>query len=112
MNARSSHMGGYTAAALGHDIFTEGDTLEAIALRLWGDASFWYMIADANGLSGSETLVAGQTLRTLTLGELTPEQVDMRTMVLIGSSTTCTFPRAGGGEWVYTPRWYGAKPAS
>lgn len=53
----------------------------------------------------------GQTLRTITLGALTPDQVDMRTMVLIGSSTTCTFPRAEGGEWVYTPRWYGEKPA-
>ncbi|MFC6337730.1 precorrin-3B C(17)-methyltransferase [Pseudomonas karstica] len=54
----------------------------------------------------------GQTLRVTTLGQLTPDQVDMRTMVLIGSSTTCVFPRAGGGEWVYTPRWYGEKPAS
>ncbi|WP_085582730.1 MULTISPECIES: precorrin-3B C(17)-methyltransferase [unclassified Pseudomonas] len=54
----------------------------------------------------------GQTLRTTTLGALTPDQVDMRTMVLIGSSTTCTFPRAEGGEWVYTPRWYGEKPTS
>jgi len=54
----------------------------------------------------------GQTLRVTTLGQLTPDQVDMRTMVLIGSSTTCTFPRAGGGEWVYTPRWYGEKPVS
>ena len=54
----------------------------------------------------------GQTLRSTTLGELTPDQVDMRTMVLIGSSTTCTFPRAEGGEWVYTPRWYGEKPVS
>ncbi|NVZ18795.1 precorrin-3B C(17)-methyltransferase [Pseudomonas costantinii] len=52
----------------------------------------------------------GQTLRITTLGQLTPEQVDMRTMVLIGSSTTCVFPRAGGGDWVYTPRWYGEKP--
>ena len=52
----------------------------------------------------------GQTLRVTTLGELTPEQVDMRTMVLIGSSTTCTFPRADGRDWVYTPRWYGEKP--
>ncbi|BAQ72345.1 CbiG protein/precorrin-3B C17-methyltransferase [Pseudomonas sp. Os17] len=52
----------------------------------------------------------GQTLRVITLGELTPEQVDMRTMVLVGSSTTCVFPRAEGGEWVYTPRWYGHKP--
>jgi cobalt-precorrin 5A hydrolase/precorrin-3B C17-methyltransferase len=54
----------------------------------------------------------GQTLRVTTLGELTPDQVDMRTMVLIGSSTTCVFPRVEGGEWVYTPRWYGIKPAS
>ncbi|MGE8176108.1 precorrin-3B C(17)-methyltransferase [Pseudomonas fluorescens] len=54
----------------------------------------------------------GQTLRVTTLGQLTPDQVDMRTMVLIGSSTTCVFPRTGGGDWVYTPRWYGLKPAS
>ncbi|MHA3737993.1 precorrin-3B C(17)-methyltransferase [Pseudomonas sp. Eth.TT006] len=54
----------------------------------------------------------GQTLRVTTLGALTPEQVDMRTMVLIGSSTTCTFARPDGGEWVYTPRWYGEKPTS
>jgi len=52
----------------------------------------------------------GQTLHIITLGELTPEQVDMRTMVLIGSSTTCVFPRANGGIWAYTPRWYGEKP--
>ncbi|KMM79454.1 precorrin-3B C(17)-methyltransferase [Pseudomonas deceptionensis] len=52
----------------------------------------------------------GQTLRVTTLGELTPDQVDMRTMVLVGSSTTCVFPRADGSEWVYTPRWYGEKP--
>lgn len=52
----------------------------------------------------------GQTLRVITLGELTPEQVDMRTMVLVGSSTTCTFAKAAGGTWVYTPRWYGTKP--
>jgi cobalt-precorrin 5A hydrolase / precorrin-3B C17-methyltransferase len=54
----------------------------------------------------------GQTLRVITLGDLTPEQVDMRTMVLIGSSTTCVFPRADGTAWVYTPRWYGARPGS
>ena len=52
----------------------------------------------------------GQTLRVTTLGDLTPDQVDMRTMVIIGSSTTCTFPRADGREWVYTPRWSGDKP--
>jgi cobalt-precorrin 5A hydrolase/precorrin-3B C17-methyltransferase len=54
----------------------------------------------------------GQTLRVTTLGQLTPDQVDMRTMVLVGSSTTCVFARPGGGDWVYTPRWYGEKPTS
>lgn len=48
----------------------------------------------------------GARLTSLTLGELTPEMVDMRTLVIVGSSTTRCFPRAGGGEWVYTPRWY------
>ena len=52
----------------------------------------------------------GQTLRVTTLGELTPDQVDMRTLVIVGSSTTCTFARVDGREWVYTPRWYGQKP--
>ena len=48
----------------------------------------------------------GETLRSLTLGELSPDMVDMRTLVIIGSSQTCRFPRADGGEWVYTPRSY------
>ena len=39
-----------------------GDTLTGIAQAVWGDASFWYLIADANGLDGTETLVAGQSL--------------------------------------------------
>lgn len=51
-----------------------------------------------------------EQLSVTTLGELTVEQVDSRTMVLVGSSTTCTVPRADGGQWVYTPRWYPRKP--
>ena len=49
----------------------------------------------------------GGTLRTLTLGELRSSDVDMRTMVIVGSSTTRRFAKgAEGGEWVYTPRRY------
>ncbi len=48
----------------------------------------------------------GETLTLTTLAELRPEQVDMRTMVIIGSSTTRSFPRQEGGAWVYTPRSY------
>ncbi|UCJ17581.1 precorrin-3B C(17)-methyltransferase [Pseudomonas sp. MM211] len=47
-----------------------------------------------------------EALRVLGLGELTPEMVDMRTLVIIGSSQTRRFPRGDGGEWVYTPRSY------
>jgi cobalt-precorrin 5A hydrolase/precorrin-3B C17-methyltransferase len=42
-----------------------------------------------------------ETMRTVTLGELHGGLVDMRTMVIVGSSRTRTV-----GEWVYTPRWY------
>ncbi|RJG12747.1 precorrin-3B C(17)-methyltransferase [Pseudomonas cavernicola] len=48
----------------------------------------------------------GETLTLTTLAELRPEQVDMRTMVIIGSSTTRRFARQDGGAWVYTPRSY------
>ncbi|MBW9102212.1 precorrin-3B C(17)-methyltransferase [Paraburkholderia phenoliruptrix] len=46
----------------------------------------------------------GATLRTLTLAELRSTDVDMRTMVIVGSSTTRQFTK--GAQWVYTPRWY------
>jgi len=32
------------------------------AQQLWGDSSFWYLIADANGLDGSETPAAGRVI--------------------------------------------------
>ncbi|MFB4369302.1 MULTISPECIES: precorrin-3B C(17)-methyltransferase [unclassified Pseudomonas] len=47
-----------------------------------------------------------ETLRVISLGELTPEMVDMRTLVIIGSSQTRRLPHGDGGEWVYTPRSY------
>ena len=52
----------------------------------------------------------GERLTVTTLGDLTPSQVDMRTVVIVGSSITQTFPRRGGGVWAYTPRWYGQAP--
>ncbi|HWI10593.1 MAG TPA: LysM peptidoglycan-binding domain-containing protein, partial [Burkholderiaceae bacterium] len=39
-----------------------GDTLQSIAAMYFGSPSYWYLIADANGLSGSEPLVEGTTL--------------------------------------------------
>ncbi|WP_033728617.1 precorrin-3B C(17)-methyltransferase [Pseudomonas putida] len=66
--------------------------------------------ADTPVVLGRDIGRPGQTLRVVSLAQLVPEMVDMRTMVLVGSSTTCTFERPDGGQWVYTPRWYGARP--
>ncbi|MEJ8277966.1 precorrin-2 C(20)-methyltransferase [Pseudonocardia spirodelae] len=49
---------------------------------------------------------AGQRVVVTTLGELDPEQVDMRTLVVVGSSTTRAVER-GGETVVFTPRHYG-----
>ncbi len=43
-----------------------------------------------------------------TLGELDPDVVDMRTLLIVGSSTTTTINRPGERSLVYTPRSYGA----
>jgi LysM repeat protein len=39
-----------------------GDTLQSIAAQYYGSPSYWYLIADANGLTGTETLKEGTTL--------------------------------------------------
>lgn len=53
-----------------------------------------------------------ESLTVTTLGEIRPEQIDMRTVVIVGSSLTRRLARPDGGEWVYTPRWYGASSES
>ncbi|WP_293125384.1 precorrin-3B C(17)-methyltransferase [Microcoleus sp. bin38.metabat.b11b12b14.051] len=48
----------------------------------------------------------GQSVRVCTLGEFQPEDADMRTLVIVGSSQTRIIPRKFGDIWVYTPRRY------
>ncbi len=50
----------------------------------------------------------GEEVTVVDLAALTPDQVDMLTLVLIGASTTRRVPRRDGGLWVYTPRGYDA----
>jgi precorrin-3B C17-methyltransferase len=50
----------------------------------------------------------GETVHVTTLADLDPTAVDMRTVVIVGSSTTRTFVDVGGRQWVYTPRDYPA----
>ncbi|MDI2125768.1 precorrin-2 C(20)-methyltransferase [Yinghuangia seranimata] len=49
-----------------------------------------------------------EAVRVVALGELDPEIVDMRTLLIVGSSTTRTYPRPDGTVGVYTPRRYPA----
>lgn len=66
-----------------------------------------YRAAATKVVLGRDIGRPGGTLRTVTLGELRSSDVDMRTMVIVGSSTTRGFANSvDGGEWVYTPRWY------
>jgi hypothetical protein len=53
-----------------------GDTLQSIAARLYANPSLWYVIADANGLKGSEILKPGTRLtipNTIESGRLTAD---------------------------------------
>jgi cobalt-precorrin 5A hydrolase/precorrin-3B C17-methyltransferase len=52
----------------------------------------------------------GETMRVTTLGDLDPADVDMRTVVIVGSTTTRAFRDVNGRTWVYTPRTYPAPP--
>lgn len=47
-----------------------------------------------------------ESLRLVELGALDPDQCDMLTVVLVGSSTSRRVPRPHGSDWVYTPRGY------
>src|SRR5690606_31904568 len=54
----------YKASSSSRSAWTvqSGDSLRSIAHAVWGDASLWYKIAEANGLSGNSSLSAGQVL--------------------------------------------------
>ncbi|NRF85391.1 precorrin-3B C(17)-methyltransferase [Burkholderia gladioli] len=61
--------------------------------------------ADTVVVLGRDVGRPGASLRSLTLGELRAADVDMRTMVIVGSSKTRRFASAER-EWIYTPRFY------
>jgi cobalt-precorrin 5A hydrolase/precorrin-3B C17-methyltransferase len=52
---------------------------------------------------------AGEAVRVTTLAALAPGDVDMLSIVLVGSSATRRVTRPDGGEWMYTPRGYEQK---
>lgn len=51
----------------------------------------------------------GESVAVVALRDLKVEDVDMLTLVIVGSSATRAVPRPDGGVWVYTPRGYAKK---
>ncbi|MEO0546972.1 MAG: precorrin-3B C(17)-methyltransferase, partial [Pseudomonadota bacterium] len=51
----------------------------------------------------------GEAVRIVPLGELNIDDVDMLTVVVVGSSDSRTVTTGSGQTWVYTPRGYSAK---
>lgn len=58
-----ANSGANIAAPTIYTVRVDGEGLPAIAKTVWGDANLWYLIADANGLSGGEQLKANQVLK-------------------------------------------------
>lgn len=54
----------------------------------------------------------GENVRTVPLGELNVDDVDMLTVVVVGSSESRTVTTGDGKTWVYTPRGYSGKAGS
>lgn len=53
----------------------------------------------------------GESVTLTRLGDLDPAVVDMRTLLIVGSSKTRVFARADGRSWMYTPRVYETEAA-
>ena len=54
----------------------------------------------------------GEAVEITALGSVDPASVDMRTVLIVGSSTTRRFDDLNGRTWAYTPRYYPVGPAS
>jgi precorrin-3B C17-methyltransferase len=52
----------------------------------------------------------GESVEITTLGSVDPASVDMRTVLIVGSSTTTRFDDHNARAWVYTPRHYSFGP--
>lgn len=52
---------------------------------------------------------SGEAVRVVPLGELNVDDVDMLTVVVVGSSESRTMKTGDGKTWVYTPRGYAGK---
>jgi precorrin-3B C17-methyltransferase len=52
----------------------------------------------------------GERVRVVALADVDEAEVDMRTVLIVGASTTRSFEDGRGAVWAYTPRHYPARP--
>jgi len=52
----------YTSST-GYTTNVDGETAKSIALSVYGDSSLWHVIAEANGISGTDALPKGTSIR-------------------------------------------------
>ena len=55
---------------------------------------------------------AGETVRIVELRDLVVDEVDMLTVVIVGSTNTRVVATGEGRRFAYTPRGYAAKPGT
>ncbi|QJW83460.1 LysM peptidoglycan-binding domain-containing protein [Ramlibacter terrae] len=92
----------YPSASPGAYQVQSGDSLRGIAQSAYGDSSLWYRIAEANGLSSSSDLRAGQTINipnrvgTISNNSTTFKPYDPS--AIVGDTTpNMPTPSSGGG---------------
>ncbi|SHL17698.1 precorrin-2 C20-methyltransferase / precorrin-3B C17-methyltransferase [Pseudonocardia thermophila] len=92
------------AADLAIAIYNPRSTARPWQLGAARDLLLQHRAPDTPVVLGRDVGGPGERITITTLAELDPEQVDMRTLVIIGSSRTRVVQRADGPA-VYTPRW-------
>lgn len=68
--------------------------------------------ADTPVILGNNLGRPAEKVRIVTLDELKVDEVDMLTVVIVGSSESRAVATGDGRNWVYTPRGYAAKPGT
>lgn len=101
----ASRLAAVAAADLAIAIYNPRSSARPWQVGAARDVLLEHRAPDTPVVLGRDVGGAGERVTVTTLGELDPEQVDMRTLVIVGSSTTRVVER-GDGTSVFTPRHY------
>lgn len=98
------------AADLVFAVYNPASSKRTEQIRRFADLLNQLVPADRVLVQGRDVGGPGERLQLLTVGEFDPSTVDMRTLLIVGSSRT-RIVRRTGGDLVFTPRHYRETPA-